>query len=103
MLLLFLPHSHFDTPCNSLQSIVTIYLPLVFICCMSGIDPVLLALLMNLQHVEFGIRLATCLGLDEAVSVLLSGEFACDAIITRAQQLARQEVGTGTCSVPECT
>ena len=49
-----------------------------------------------MQHVDFGVRLATCLGLDESVSILLSGEFACDAIITRAQQLARQEVSTGT-------
>ena len=48
------------------------------------------------QHVEFGMRLATCLGLDGTVSELLTGEFACDAVITRAQQLVRQEVRSGS-------
>ena len=54
-----------------------------------------MAVIIHFQHVEFGMRLTSCLGLDEAVSSLLSGEFACDAVITRAQQLARQEVSSG--------
>lgn len=53
------------------------------------------AVIIHFQHVEFGMRLTSCLGLDEAVSSLLSGEFACDAVITRAQQLTRQEVSSG--------
>ena len=61
-------------------------------------SPVDLAAHLILQHAEFEMRLATCLGLDDAVASLLSGEFACDAVITRAQQLARQEVSTGTSS-----
>ena len=64
-------------------------------CCIRGTDAVDMAVIIHFQHVEFGMRLTSCLGLDEAVSSLLSGEFACDAVITRAQQLTRQEVSSG--------
>ena len=45
-----------------------------------------------MQHQSFYRKLAGALHMDTATAEILSGEFAEDAVLTRAEQLARQEV-----------
>ena len=47
---------------------------------------------MYIQEQEFYQRLSRALKLDSATARVLTGDFARDAILIRAEQLAKQEV-----------
>ncbi len=48
-----------------------------------------------LQHKSFHKRLAKALQLDSATADIIAGDFAEDALLLKAEQLAKREVGEG--------
>ena len=52
----------------------------------------IIVLCLNSQHKLFTKRLSKAVNLDSGTAEILSGDFAHDAILTRAEQLAKNEV-----------
>lgn len=64
---------------------------------MTSHSVVVLIYLIATQHKAFTKRLSRAVNLDTGTAEILSGDFAHDAILTKAEQLAKQEVQCHVC------